>query len=307
MAVRSDTSTLFSASMAGTLRLMAYMAVACVLMVLDHRNHWLHAVRYEAAVVVQPLYRLAGLPAEGFQAARVAFANRESLTRDNRQLRESLLLANARLNRMRAVARQNAHLKQLLDTRHSLGMRVQLARLIDVDMGAFGNRIVLNVGAKQGVTVGQPVIDAHGVMGQIRQVLPDTSQAMLVTDSNSAVPVTVERTGLRSVAYGGYGRHQLFLPDIPVTANLRVGDALVTSGLGGRFPPGFPVGTVRKVSTDLSGMFLTARATPAAALERSGDVLLLRDLAPPVGPPAPAASVGPPARFAPHAIGGSKR
>ncbi len=306
--MKAEGATLFSASMAGTLRLMAYMAAACVLMVLDYRNHWLQNVRYEAAVaVVQPLYHLAGLPADGFHAARVAFANRERLTRDNRQLRESLLLANARLNRMRAVARQNQRLKQLLDTRHSLDMRVQLARLIDVDVGAFGNRIVLNVGANQGVTAGQPVIDANGVMGQVQEVLPDTSQAMLITDPNSAVPVTVERTGLRSVVYGGHGLHQLDLPDIPVTADLHAGDKLVTSGLGGRFPPGFPVGTVRKVSTDLSGMFLDAKATPAAALARSGDVLLLRDLAPPVGPPAPAASVGPPARLAPWAAGGESK
>lgn len=301
MALNRDSSSLFSASMAGTLRLMAYMALACVLMVLDHRNHWLVNVRYGAAVVVEPLYRLAGLPAEGYQAARIAFANRQHLTEENQRLRESLLLANARLNRMQAVARQNQRLKALLDTQRSLGMRVQLARLIDVDVGSFGNRIVLNLGARQGVAKGQPVIDANGIMGQVVQVMPNTSEAMLITDPDSAVPVTDERTGLRTVAYGGHGSHRLVLPNIPVTADVRVGDHLVTSGLGGRFPPGFPVATVTSVNTDLSGMFLSATAQPAAALQRSGEVLLLRDLAPPVGPPAPAAPVGPPASLAPQA------
>ena len=298
---RDGSSTLFSASMAGTLRLIVYLALACVLMVIDHRNGWLAKARYGASVVIEPLYRLAGLPAEGVDAARVAFADRTKLSDENQRLREALLLANARLNRMRAVAQQNARLKQLLDTQHSLGMNVQLARLIDVDLGPYRNRVVLNVGQREGFKAGQVVIDAHGVMGQVIQVMPHTCVAMLITDPNSAVPVTVERTGLRTVAYGTRGGSELSLPTIPVTADVKVGDKLVTSGLGGGFPQGFPVGTVRRVSPDLSGMFLTARATPAAALERSGDVLLLRDLAPPMGPPAPAPQVGPPADLAPSA------
>lgn len=296
---RDEKSPLFSASVAGTLRLIVYLALACVLMVIDHRGDWLHRMRYGAAVVVEPFYRLAGLPAQGLHAARVAFADRRELTRDNQHLREDLLLANARLNRMAGVARQNEKLKDLLDVQHSLGMNVQLARLIDVDFGAFSNRIVLNVGAHEGVSVGQVVIDAHGIMGQVVEVLPTTCRVMLITDPNHATPVTIERTGLRTVAYGSGRGDQLLLPNIPVSADVRAGDRLVTSGLGGRFPPGFPVGTIRAVHADASGMFLAAAATPAAALQRSGDVLLLRDLAPPMGPPAPAPMVGPPAALAP--------
>lgn len=301
---RDGASTLFSASMAGTLRLIVYLALACVLMVVDHRNGWLSRVRYGAGIVVEPLYRLAGLPVEGIDAARVAFADRTHLSEDNQRLREALLLANARLNRMRAVAQQNTRLKQLLDTQHSLGMNVQLAHLIDVDLGPYRNRIMLNAGRADGVKAGQVVIDAHGVMGQVIEVMPHTCVAMLITDPDSAVPVTIERTGLRTVAYGTRGGSELSLPTIPVTADVKVGDALVTSGLGGGFPQGFPVGTVRRVAPDLSGMFLSAQATPAAALERSGDVLLLRDLAPPVGPPAPAPQVGPPSALAPAASAG---
>ena len=298
---RDQKSPLFSVAVAGTLRLIVYLTLACVLMVIDHRGHWLTRLRYGTALVVEPFYRLAGLPAQGLRAARVAFADRKHLTEENQHLRESLLLANARLNRMAAVAEQNQKLKDLLEVQHSLGMNVQLARLIDIDLGAFRNRIVLNVGAREGVTVGQVVIDAHGIMGQVVEVLPTTCKVMLITDPNHAIPVTVERTGLRTVAYGSGRGDQLSLPDIPVSADVRVGDHLVTSGLGGRFPPGFPVGEVRTVNPDASGMFLTAVAMPAASLERSGDVLLLRDLAPPMGPPSPAASVGPPAALAPDA------
>ncbi|HET6588379.1 MAG TPA: rod shape-determining protein MreC [Oleiagrimonas sp.] len=299
---RDGNSTLFSTSMAGTLRLIVYLALACVLMVVDYRGHWLAHVRYAAAVVIEPVYKLAGLPSELIDSAQVAFASRKKLTVENRNLRQDLLLANARLNRMSAVAKQNHKLKQLLETRHSLDMKVQLARLIDVDLGAWRHRIMLNVGARQGVTSGQVVIDANGIMGQVVEVLPDTCVAILVTDPDSAVPVVVERSGQRTVAYGSRAGDQLLLPNIPVSADVRVGDQLLTSGLGGRYPPGFPVGRVVSVQPDASGMFLKAVARPAAHLTRSSNVLLLRDLAPPVGPPAPAASMGPPMSLAPPGV-----
>jgi rod shape-determining protein MreC len=311
MALTKDGGTLFSASMAGTLRLIVYLAIASVLMVLDHRGHWLPRVRYAAAVVVEPVYYLAGLPASGLHAARIAFANRERLTEDNHQLRVDLLLANARLNRMAAVSRQNVRLKKLLDTRKQLGMKVQLARVIDIDLGTFRHRITLNVGAHQGVEVGQAVVDAHGIMGQVIGVLPGTCTVMLITDPNHAIPVTDQRTGMRTVAHGSHQAGLLSLPTIPVSADVRVGDQLVSSGLGGRFPPGFPVGTVTHVEPQISGTFLSAQARPVADLGRSDEVLLLRDLAPPVGPPAATSVEGPPGDLAPDAgkagIGGGRR
>lgn len=310
MTLTRDGGSLFSANMAGTLRLIVYLALASVIMVLDHRGHWLPRVRYGAAVVVEPIYRLAGLPAEGLRAARVAFADRKRLTENNRQLRVDLLLANARLNHMAAVSRQNERLKKLLDTRRNLGMNVQLARVIDIDLGAFSHRLTLDVGIRQGVRVGQVVIDAHGVMGQVVEVLPSTCVVMLITDPTHAIPVTDSRTGMRSVAYGSHEPDQLQMTTIPVSADIRVGDRLVSSGIGGRFPPGFPVATVTHVEPQVSGMFLTARARPAADMNRSGEVLLLRDLAPPVGPPAPASVDGPPAALAPqpsgHGAGGRR-
>jgi rod shape-determining protein MreC len=294
-----SSSPLFSGSVAGTLRLIFYLALAMVLMVLDHRNGWLWRVRYGAAVVVEPLYRLAGLPSAGMHALGVAFADRERLTEQNRQLREDLLLANAKLNRMAAVAEQNERLKELLDTRRDLGLKVQLARVVGVDLGAYRHRLVLDVGAHQGVRPGQPVIDAHGVMGQVVQVLPSTSVVMLVTDPDDAIPVVVERTGLRTVAYGSRDGGQLTLPTIPRAADVKAGDHLLTSGIGGRFPPGFPVGEVRSVAPSATGMFLEAHALPSADIDRSQDVLLLHDLAAPMGPPAPAVPAGPPSDLAP--------
>lgn len=295
---REESSPLFAGTAAGTLRLIFYLAMAMVLMVLDHRNGWLWRMRYATAIVVEPVYRLASLPADGMQALSVAFADRRLLTEQNQRLREDLLLANAKLNRMAAVAEQNQRLKELLDTQHSLELHVQMARVIGVDMGAYTHRMMINLGARDGVRSGQPVIDAHGVMGQIVDVLPNSSTVMLVTDPDHALPVVVERTGLRTVAYGAHNG-ELTLPTIPMAADVRAGDKLLTSGLGGRFPEGFPVGEIRTVGPAASGMFLEAHALPSADLDRSDEVLVLHDLAEPVGPPPPETPAGPPTSDAP--------
>ncbi|MCX7515201.1 rod shape-determining protein MreC [Frateuria sp. STR12] len=297
-----ESSPLFAGS-TGTLRLIGYLALAMVLMVLDHRNGWMWRIRYNAAVAVEPLYRLAGLPVEGMRTLSVAFADRQRLTDQNQRLREDLLLANAKLNRMAAVAQQNEHLKQLLDTQRSLELNVQLARVIGVDLGAYRHRLLLNVGARDGVKPGQPVIDARGVMGQVIQALPTTSVVMLITDPNNALPVTIERTGLRTIAYGSRDGDRLLLPTIPMAADVREGDRLLTSGLGGRFPPGFPVGEIARVTPAATGMFLEAQATPSADISRSEDVLLLHDQAEPTGPPEPASPMGPPDTLAPDGAG----
>lgn len=296
---REDSSPLFAGSVAGTLRLMFYLALAMVLMVLDHRNGWMWHVRSTASIVVEPIYRLAGLPAAGMRTLSVAFADRKLLTEQNQRLREDLLLANAKLNRMAAVAEQNERLKELLATQRSLELNVQLARVIGVDLGGSPHRLMLNLGEREGVHQGQAVIDAHGVMGQVIEVLPTTSVVMLVTDPNHAVPVTVERTGLRTVAFGSRDGGMLSLPNVPMAADVRAGDKLLTSGLGGRFPPGFPVGEVQAIGQSPSGMFLEAHARPAADLDRSEYVLLLHDQPEPIGPPSPVAPIGPPADLAP--------
>jgi rod shape-determining protein MreC len=296
---REESSPLFAGNSAGTLRLIFYLAMAMVLMVLDHRNGWLWRMRYATSIVIEPVYRLAGLPAEGFHALSVAFADRRMLTEQNQQLREDLLLANAKLNRMQAVAQQNERLKELLDTQHSLNLRVQMARIIGIDFGAYSHRMMINLGARDGIKPGQPVIDAHGVMGQVIDVLPNSSTVMLVTDPEHAVPVVDARTGMRTVAYGSRTGVQLTLPNIPIAQDVQVGDKLLTSGLGGRFPEGFPVGEVRSVGPSATGMFLEAHAIPSADLDRSDEVLLLRDLAEPAGPPPPQPVAGPPSDEAP--------
>ena len=140
LAAKTQTVSNQGGTVAGTLRLILYLALAMVLMVLDHRNGWIWRLRYATSVLVEPVYRLASLPASGMHTLSVAFADRKMLTEQNQRLREDLLLANAKLNRMAAVAEQNERLKQLLDTQHSLDLNVQLARMIDVDLGSYRHR-----------------------------------------------------------------------------------------------------------------------------------------------------------------------
>lgn len=299
---QKESSPIFSDATAGTLRLIAYLALAAITMVLDHRNGWLHRVRYAGAAAIVPIYKIAAAPADWIHDASTALAQRRDLIDENRQLREALLLAEARLNRMDAVVQQNERLKQLLDTQRLLGMHAQLARLINVQLGPTHDRVMLNVGADEGVHVGQVVIDSHGVMGQVIETLPHASVAMLVTDPDHAVPVMLARTGVRGIAHGTGDADQLVVPNLPLSSDVKEGDQWVTSGLGGRFPAGFPVGTVTSLKHDASGMFLEAMVKPAAQLERSGEVLLLRDQPDPVGPPAPAPEVGPPDSLAPTVV-----
>jgi len=295
---RDNAATLFAEGGAGTLRLILYLGLAITLMVVDHHAHYLQTLRRMANLLVEPAYRLAALPADVARATRTAVVTQDQLASENRELREQLLLAQARLNRLDALLAQNERLKGLLEAQKNLGLSVQFARLVDVDLDPFRHRIVLDVGTAQGAKVGQPVIDAHGIMGQLVEVLPNTSVAMLITDPTHAIPVVVERTGLRAIAYGSGATDTLELRDIPRSADLRSGDKLLTSGLGGRFPAGFPVGVVGDVSTDKKGMFIAATARPAAALDRSGEVLLLQEQQQPYGPPAPQEVVGPPAELA---------
>ncbi|NCT66841.1 MAG: rod shape-determining protein MreC [Rhodanobacteraceae bacterium] len=296
--MRSDTATLFAEGTVSTLRLIVYLALAVALMVLDHRGNWLQALRRGGSALVEPIHRLAALPADLARATRTAVATQDRLASENRELREQLLLAQARLNRLDTLVAQNERLKALLEAQKNLGLSVQFARLVDVDLDPFRHRIVLDVGANQGIAVGQPVIDARGIMGQVIEVMANSAIAMLITDPTHAIPVVVERTGLRTIAYGSGAIDRLELPNIPISADVEVGDKLLTSGLGGRFPAGFPVGAILSVSNDRSGMFAAAVARPAAALDRSGEVLLLRDQPQPYGPPEPQDEVGPPASLA---------
>ena len=289
-------SPLFSEGAAGTLRLAFYLVVAVVLMVADYRGQYLERARELGETAAGPVYWLAAAPMRIARALWGATEERGELRDENDALKKELMLAEARLSRLASVQDENTRLRELLDARVKLGLKVQLAELVDVDLDPFRHRLVINAGSKEGVREGQAVMDSRGVLGQVAEVLPDRAVLLLVTDASHALPVRVMRTGLRTIAYGTGDLGTLRLPHIPFSADVRVGDQLVTSGLGGHFPAGLPVGVVREVTPDDSATFALALATPSAGLSRSGEVLVLheeREELPPSAQP-DADFVGPP-------------
>lgn len=261
---------------ASSLRLLAYLALGVALVILDHHGGWLAQARQRVGLAAQPLWWVAGLP--GRLGARVKddAATLTQLTAENRRLRDDLLISNARLTRLSAAVADNAQLRALLGAAGKRGLDVQLAAVLNIDLDPTRQRLVLDAGGRDGVYVGQPVIDAGGLLGQIVQVMPTYSTVLLLTDPDHAVPVMVQRNGVRLLAYGNGRSDQLQLVNVPLNADIKDGDVVVTSGLGGRFPAGFPVGTVADLHADDSRTFLVGELTPAAHLDRGRNVLLLR-------------------------------
>ncbi len=272
-----------------TLRLLAYLALAITLIVLDDQGGWMARLRAQANVLVQPIWALAGVPGRVGASVKDNAASHNQLVSENRELRNQLLIANARLTRLQTAALDNAQLRELLNVAERNGLDVQLAPILDIDLDPVKQRLVLDSGSRAGVHVGQAVIDAGGLMGQVIAVTPAHSTVLLLTDPDHAVPVAVARNGVRLIVYGRGDR--LELRDIPLSAGVEVGDEIVTSGLGGRFPAGFPVGRIMKLRPDDTHAFLVGELEPAAKLDRGRNVLLLRSV--PALPQLPDASSEP--------------
>ena len=265
-----------TSEVAGTLRLLAYLALAVTLIVLDHRGGWLHQSRNQAGLVVGPLLAVAGWPGRMAERLREDAGTLGQLGAENRRLRTALLVDHARMARTTTLVADNARLRALLDAAQRGSLDVQLAPILDVDLDPTRQRLLLDAGGRDGVRVGQSVIDAGGLLGQVIDVTPMHATVLLLTDPDPAVPVAIARNGVRLVAFGRGRNDTLALANIPLSSDVKVGDVVVTSGLGGRFPPGFPVGTITALRPDESRAFLLGDVRPAAQLDRGRDVLLLR-------------------------------
>lgn len=274
-----------SGEVADTLRLLAYLALAVVLIVLDHRGGWLSQARKQVATAVAPLWAVAGMPGRLIERVSDDAGTLSRLTEENRRLRNEALVNQARMARLQSVAADNQRLRGLLEAAERGNLDVVLAPILDIDLDPSKQRLVLDAGSRDRIRVGQSVIDAGGLLGQITGVTAMHASVLLITDPSHAVPVAVARNGVRLVVYGEGRSDHLTLRSVPLSSDVREGDVLVTSGLGGRFPPGFPVGTITALKPDDSRAFLVGEVQPAAQLDRGREVLVLLSL-----PPAPAPS-----------------
>jgi rod shape-determining protein MreC len=283
-------STRISDSALSTLPMLFYLALSILLMVADHRGGYGRIAREQLSLVTAPIWFVASSPARLWRGGSEELALRSQLQDDNTAKTKALAIARARIQRLDAVAAENLRLRALLGGTRGYRLDVRLVGILDVDLDPFRQRLVLDGGRDEGVRVGQALIDSGGVLGQVIEVNPHRAIALLVTDPDHAVPVQVRRSGLRAVAYGTGNSDVLRLPNIPLSGDVRAGDVLVTSGIGGRFPAGFPVGVVTRVQADQMRLFVIGEARPAAHMERGNEALLIANLPPDidVGPPAPA-------------------
>ena len=262
------------------MRLLGCTLLAILMMTLDHRFNYLKEVRGALSVVVYPVQSIVNFPLTAGAWMGESFSSRESLMAEVTQLKTRQLLYDVRLQKMAALESENLRLRQLLDSSSKVGERVLIAELLAVDMEPFSSQVVINKGSGDELYEGQPLLDAHGIMGQLTHIGPLTSTAMLITDPNHAIPVAVNRNGLRTIAIGTGDQDQLDIPNLPNNADIQVGDMLVSSGLGGRFPQGYPVAYVTEIEIDPGQPFARVRAKPAAELQRSREVLLVWPVTP---------------------------
>ena len=243
-------------------------------MLLDHQAKHLARVRQALSIVVYPIQLLVDVPSGVLQSLHGWVTERDALLAENEQLKRERLSVNFRLQRLDTLEAENRRLRELLKSTEALGHRVLVAEVLAVDL-PYRQRFNLNRGLQDGVFVGQALLDADGVVGQVVEVGPFTSEALLITDADHSVPVSLNRNGLRTIAYGTGDSNRLLLPYLTNSADVVAGDLLVSSGLGGVFPSGYPVGRVIEVRVRPGQSFAEVIAEPVSKLDRAQEVLLV--------------------------------
>jgi rod shape-determining protein MreC len=257
------------------LRLVLLCVFSIALMILDNQNQHVQDVRRILSAATYPIRFLVDAPFSLGHWIGETLSTSNTLRTENLELHEQTLIQDARLQRMSALEAENARLRALLESTAKVGDRVLIAEIMSVDMNPFRHQIVVNKGSMHDVFVGQALIDAQGIIGQVTRDHIFSAEALLISDVDHALPVELVRNRLRTIAVGTGNLERLSMPFLPRNADVLEGDLLVTSGLGGTFPPGYPVGIVSQVSGDTGEPFLEITATPAAALNRIREVLLI--------------------------------
>lgn len=246
-----------------------------IIMTADHRTKMLDVVRSFFTIAIYPLQTLASMPQDTYQWLSEHMHSHQSLVSENDTYRTENLLLKAQLQKFTSLQAENIRLRSLLKSSRKLNDQMLIAETISVDLEPYKRQIVINKGQLSGVYSGQPILDAHGIMGQIIHPGLPSSTAILITDPSHAIPVQVNRNGLRTVLYGTGEATMLEVLNLPNNADIEIGDLLITSGLGGRFPEGYPVATVIDIQRDPGQPFAKIIAEAAAHLEQSREVLLV--------------------------------
>lgn len=244
-------------------------------MVLDHRQGHLERVRDALAFAIYPVQIVVDTPFRLWQFLREGSTSRNELQLELGQMRAERLITRAQLQQLAAVKEENERLRALLDARQRVRDEIRVAGIMAVDANPYRHSIVIDIGERDGVYDGQAIIDADGVIGQVFEAGWTTAQAILISDPSHALPVEVNRNGLRTIAKGTGEFDRLDLPFLPNNADIQPGDLLVTSGLGGAFPAGYPVARVASVNRIPQEPFADVTAVPTSALDQVREIMLI--------------------------------
>lgn len=280
-------------SYALNLRALLFGVLACALLLLDHRSQGLGQLRGALLTVAQPLQMAVDAPPRTWNWLRSRLASHAELDVQLQRLHTENLRLRLRLQAFDALIAENRRLANMLDSvaEQRLPGRVLVARVIGVELDPYAQRLEINKGAQHGVYQGQAVLDAHGVLGQVVHVGNFTAQVLLITDPSHGTPVMVIRNGLRAIAIGGGPSGLLELPFLPKHVDLRIDDQLATSGLGGVYPPDYPIGRVTAIERETGSEFARVLVAPTGHTDRVHEALLIW---PPDGNDAPTPDPAPP-------------
>lgn len=242
---------------------------------MDQRSDKLKPLRDLLSVFVYPIQYVVDFPENLFNNTVESIKGYQQLLSENKELKRQHLVNNAKLLKFADLEKENIRLRSLLDSSFKLGEQVLVAELLAVNLAPYEHVVVVNKGSRFGVSKGQAVLDENGIVGQVAKSLPLSSEIILITDPNHAIPVQVNRNGLHTIAIGGGQLNKLNLPFLPNNADIAPGDLLITSGLGGVFPQGYPVAVVSSFVEQPDKPFAVIRAEPSAALNTSRELLIV--------------------------------
>ena len=257
-------------------KFIIFVVLSFILLINDQRNNYLSILRNSIAIAIYPLQSAVEIPSRFTNWFHLRIKSKEILIQENQTLLSQQKINSSILQRYEALEQENERLKQILNAASNLDNKVEITRIISVNVNPYRHTIVIDKGERDGVYEGQVLLDADGVIGQILHTNFLTSEAILISDSDHALPVEINRNGLRTIVLGNGSYTKLNVPYIPNNADIEVGDLLVTSGLGGKFPSGYPVAKVEFIESDLSEQFYKVSAKPIAYLNQVREVMLLK-------------------------------
>jgi rod shape-determining protein MreC len=249
--------------------------ISITMMLVDSKTTWLNAPRNILSVALSPIQGLASIPSTIGRYFTSTLTAEPDLKIAYDNLRNEYFRLKSESLLLRTLQEENQDLRALLDASERLKEKITLAELMDVNLDRNNHRVSVGQGIRDGVYIGQAVIDDQGVIGQVTEVMPLNSIIVLITDPGHALPVQIERNGLRTVVHGTGSVSLLRVPFLNQNSDILIGDILISSGMGGRFPNGYPVAIVTDVEVIEDEAFIRVAAEPIAKLDRSNHVLLL--------------------------------